>query len=171
MALSIFVISVGSYRQVLGALAGCLDRGLTHCVEQGRDPEEVKLSRLAPDMKPFDFQVQAVVHHALGGTRALRERTLGPIQVQDLTYAELQTLLRDALSTLSLVVPSDIDGSAGQVVTFRHGDFALPFTTENFVLAFSLPNLYFHATTAYDLLRMNGVVLGKNDFLGTLPTC
>ncbi|MDD2034546.1 DUF1993 domain-containing protein [Pseudomonas sp. 39167] len=169
MTIAIFDITLTPYRRVLSSLADCLDLGLAHCMKQGVDPENIKFARLTEDMNPFDFQVQAVVHHCVNGAKALVEGTLGPVELQDMTYVELTQYLRAADRALSELSPSDVNEAAGRIVTFRSGEFSLQFTTENFVLAFSLPNLYFHATTAYDILRMRGVMLGKKDYLGILP--
>ena len=77
-------------------------------------------------------------------------------------------LLSDTLDELKAQDADTINALAGGKITFKLGDNEMPFTTENFVMSFSLPNLYFHATTAYDILRMQGVPLGKLDFLGQM---
>ena len=168
MAISLYDASVASYLQALGALGGVLDKGLAHCREAGLDAEEVVETRLAPDMQPFRFQVQAVVGHALGGVEAIRTGGFAPPRdAAQPDYAGLQTLVAEARRSLEAVPREEIDAREGADVTFRAPGREMAFTAEGFVLSFSLPNLYFHATTAYDILRWKGAPLGKRDYAGT----
>ena len=80
----------------------------------------------------------------------------------------LKARAEEATASLEAESREEIDALAGKPMTFRIGDREIPFTTENFILSFSLPNFYFHATTLYDILRLHGVPLGKRDFLGSL---
>jgi hypothetical protein len=91
-----------------------------------------------------------------------------PSSKPDLDYAGLQALVTEARSELSGLSPEAVDALVGRDVTFKIGDRALPFTAEGFLMSFSLPNFFFHATTAYDILRHNGAPLGKRDFMGKL---
>ena len=77
-------------------------------------------------------------------------------------------MVKDAFSQLQSMPKEEVEALAGKAMKFKMGDFEIPFTAENFILSFSLPNLYFHATTAYDILRMAGVPMGKRDFLGDM---
>jgi uncharacterized protein len=86
----------------------------------------------------------------------------------DLDYAALQALVAAAHSELSALTPEAVNALLGRDVTFKVGDRALPFTAEGFLMSFSLPNFFFHATTAYDILRHKGAPLGKRDFMGRL---
>jgi hypothetical protein len=86
----------------------------------------------------------------------------------ELDYAGLQGLVEKAVTELQAVSAEEIDALEGKAVIFKLGDLEIPFTAENFILSFSLPNFYFHATTTYSMLRMAGVPLGKRDFLGTM---
>lgn len=166
---SLYNLSVGSYLQIYEGVIACLDRGLTHCREIGISPEEVAETRLFPDMNSFDFQVQAITHHSLGALGALRGGSYIPKpQVPPVGYGELQKLLLDAREELRKVTPAEVDAYEGGEVVFRFGDLAIPFTAENFVLSFSLPNLYFHAATAYGILRTKGVPIGKINYLGQM---
>jgi hypothetical protein len=83
-------------------------------------------------------------------------------------YSELQKLVADARDALQKLSRDAVDALQGKDVTFQMGDFKMPFTAEGFLMSFSLPNLHFHATTAYDILRMKGVPLGKRDYMGAL---
>jgi hypothetical protein len=92
--------------------------------------------------------------------------TGGPSMAE--TYAELQKTIADTQAALRALTPEEVDALAGKDVTFEFGAMKMPFTAEGFLLSFSLPNFYFHASTAYDVLRANGVPLGKRYFLGAL---
>lgn len=169
MATSLHDISVNSYLQVLGGATACLEKGLAHFQEQGVDPEEIVETCLFPDMMSFNFQVQAMTHHSIGALAAVKSGSYAPTQdVPLLSYGELQKLILDAQETLRQISPAEINGYEGGEVVFRFREYAIPFTTENFLLSFSLPNFHFHAATAYDILRMKGVAVGKIDFLGQM---
>ena len=86
----------------------------------------------------------------------------------DLDYSALQALVTEARNELSDLRPEVVNTLVGRDLTFKVGDRALPFTAEGFLMSFSLPNFFFHATTAYDILRNNGAPLGKRDFMGKL---
>ena len=86
----------------------------------------------------------------------------------DLDYSALQALVTEARNELSDLRPEVVNALVGRDLTFRVGDRALPFTAEVFLMSFSLPNFFFHATTAYDILRHKGAPLGKRDFIGKL---
>jgi hypothetical protein len=85
-----------------------------------------------------------------------------------LDYDGLRTLIADTLKGLRNLDPAEVNALQGRAIIFQLRDRQLPFTAEDFMLSFSLPNFYFHATTAYDILRTKGVPLGKRDFLGQL---
>ena len=91
-----------------------------------------------------------------------------PSSKSDLDYAGLQALVAEARSELSALTPEAVDALVGRDVVFKLGERALPFTAEGFLMSFSLPNFFFHATTAYDILRHKGAPLGKRDFMGRL---
>jgi hypothetical protein len=171
MAISLYDGSVKSYLQTLAAVSGFLDRGLAYCREKNLDPEEIVETRLYPDMLPFRFQVQSVVHHSLGAIEGIKKRRLSPASRPPAThdYPALQALVADARAMRSSdLTPAAINAYEGGTVIFEFRNTSLPFTTEEFLLSFSLPNFHFHATTAYDILRSKGVPLGKRDYLGAL---
>ena len=91
-----------------------------------------------------------------------------PSAKPDLNYAALQALVKEARDELSVLRPEAVNALLGHDLTFKVGDRTLQFTAEGFLMSFSLPNFFFHATTAYDILRHKGAPLGKRDFLGRL---
>ena len=169
MAFSLHDATVASYLQILGAVGGFLEKSLTHFHEKGTNPAEVVETRLAPDMLPLRFQIVSVVHHSRGAMEAAKNGVFAPSAGNpNLDYAGLQALVTEARNELSVLTPEVVNALVGRDVTFRFGDRALPFTTEGFLMSFSLPNFFFHATTAYDILRQKGAPLGKRDFMGKL---
>jgi hypothetical protein len=169
MGLSLYDVSVASFQQVLGGVAGFLEKGLAHCQSKGISLSELVETRLYPDMLPFRFQVIAVAHHSAGAIEGAQAGVFRPPSgAMDQDYAALQALIADARARLQKVPREVVDALQGKDVTFQLGDFKLPFTAEGFLMSFSLPNLHFHATTAYDILRTKGVPLGKRDYMGQL---
>ena len=167
MAMSFYDLCVPSYRQTLTGVAGFLERGLDHCRESGADPEEVVEARLYPDMLPFRFQIWSVAHHSVGAIEGVTKGIFTPPpQLPELDYAGLQKVVADARAAIDALTPDEVNALAGRDVVFQFRDFKMPFTAEGFLLSFSLPNFYFHAATAYDILRHCGVELGKRDFIG-----
>jgi hypothetical protein len=91
-----------------------------------------------------------------------------PSEARPLNYGELQSLVAEAREKLAKLTPAEVNALEGTDVIFQIRDFKMPFTAENFLMSFSMPNFYFHATTAYDILRSKGVPLGKRDFMGEM---
>jgi uncharacterized protein len=169
MAISLYDLSVTSFLQVLGGVGGFLDRGLAHCMDNGLDPEEIVETRLFPDMLPFRFQVQSVAHHSRGAIEGVKAGVFSPPpQIPPLGYADLQKMVAEARAYLEARTPEEVNALEGRDMAFQLGKHTMAFTAENFLMSFSLPNFYFHAATAYDILRMKGVPLGKRDYMGKM---
>jgi len=167
MSVSLYDVSVGTYLQVLGGVAGFLDKGAAHCQAKGIDLKEVVETRLYPDMLPFRFQVISVAHHSLGAIKGVQAGVFTPPSgPADADYATLQKLIADTRAELQKLDRKAVEALQGKDVVFQLGERKMPFIAENFLLTFSLPNFYFHATTAYDILRMKGTPIGKRDFMG-----
>lgn len=169
MSLSLYDLTVPNYLQTLGAVSGFLKKGAAFCEEQGIDPNEIAQARIIGDMLPFSFQIASIAQHSLGAVEAAQSGTAQPPKDPGTyTYADLQKLVDDAQAGLEKVTPDALNAREGKDVIFHLGKHQLPFTAENFLLSFAFPNFYFHATTAYDILRARGVKLGKVDFLGRM---
>jgi uncharacterized protein len=169
MPVPLYDVTIASYLQTLGAVAGILEKGANHCAAAGIDLNDVVEARIHPDMLPLRFQIVSVAHHSLGAVKGVEAGVFGPPSApSDLDYAALQDLVNTARQGLQAYAGGDVEALAGKEVVFQLGDRKLPFTAENFLMSFSLPNFYFHAATAYDILRMKGVPLGKRDFMGQL---
>ena len=169
MGVSLYDLSVASYLQVIGGVAGFLEKGAKHCAENNIDPNTLVETRLHADMFPLQFQIQSVTHHSLGAIEGIKKGLFTPppqIPAQD--YKGLQKMLADTRDALTKLTPADVNALEGRDMAFQIRDFKIPFTAEGFIMSFSLPNFYFHATTAYDILRMKGVPLGKRDYMGQM---
>ncbi|MEO0574491.1 MAG: DUF1993 domain-containing protein [Pseudomonadota bacterium] len=169
MSTSLYDLSVSSYLQSVAGVAEVMKKGRAFAVENNLSLDSVVETRLVDDMLPFRFQIMAVVHQSIGAIHGIHAAEFGPPKPSDpLDYDGLMALLATTMDELQAVDPDTINTYAGKPVTFKMGELQIPFSAENFVLSFSLPNLYFHATTAYDMLRELGVPLSKRDFLGNL---
>jgi hypothetical protein len=169
MAASLYDLSVASFLQTVGAVAGFLDRAAQHCVETGADPDDFVDARLFEDMAPFHFQIEALCHHSVWGVEAVKTGVFAPPGlVGPMPFADLQAMTVQAVKALKAFAPDEVDGWAGKDLDLQIGPRRLAFTAETFILSFSLPNFHFHAVTAYDILRMKGVPIGKRDYEGRL---
>jgi hypothetical protein len=169
MSISFYDASVGSYRQVLDAVQNIMDKGATFAAENGTDLQQIVDTRLCDDMMPFHFQIVSVCHHSRGALQGMREGHFStPSFKLDKSYEELQTMVSEAAEGVASFSESAAEAIADKSLVFTVGEREMPFTNQNFLLTFSLPNFYFHAATAYDILRMAGTPLGKRDFLGQM---
>jgi len=171
MAASLYDLSVPTFLQTVRAVAGFLDRAVEHCAETGADPDDFVSARLYPDMAPFHFQIEALSHHAAWGVETLKTGVFDPPGlIGAMPFADLQAMVGRAEAMLQAFTREEIDACAGRELDLQIGPRRLAFTAEEFILSFSLPNFHFHAVTAYDILRTNGVPIGKRDYEGQLRT-
>ena len=168
MAITLYDATVGCFLQTLGAVDGFLAKGLAHCKEKNIDPDDIVETRLFSDMLPFRFQVVAVAHHSAGALAGAKAGAFAPPGPSTADYASLQKLVSDARQSVEKLKPEEVNTLEGKDVLFSVRDIKMPFKAEGFLQTFSLPNFFFHATTAYDILRSKGVPLGKRDFLGKM---
>jgi hypothetical protein len=169
MPFSLYDITVPAFKQQLGAVAGLLDKAEAHCKEKGLSEDELVGARLIEDMFPFSYQVKSTVVHSAGALQSLAKGVFSPdLTPPPETFTALKQKVAEALSALDTFTPAQINAFEGKDMRFEFKDFKLPFTAENFLTSFSMPNFYFHATTAYDILRNRGVNVGKRDFTGQL---
>jgi|TARA_B110000240_G_C13464731_1_gene438292 hypothetical protein len=166
MSISLYDATVGSFQQNLGGMSGFLDKGRNHYTEHSLDLSEVLETRIFDDMLPFSYQVIAAVHHSLGAINAARNGVFSPPQSDpDCSYEDLQNLVKHAVSELAKVTREEINGFEGKNLEFKAGSYSKSHVADVFLATLSVPNCYFHTTTAYNILRMKGVPVGKGDFL------
>jgi uncharacterized protein len=169
MAFSLHAATVPSYRQILGAVGALVGKAEAYCVERSLAPEEIIHARLAGDMLPFAYQVKSTAVHSLGAIEGLHKGVFSPdLTPPPQTFQDLKNTVAHALGALEAIDPKEIDAFVGRDMRFVFGERQLNFTGEDFLLTFSQPNFYFHAATAYDILRWKGLPLGKRDFMGRL---
>jgi len=167
MAFSLYAATVPSFLQILEAVSGLLVKAESFCTEKGITPPEIIQARLAADMLPFAYQVKSTAVHSLGAIEGVRKGVFSPDMTPPPdTFAALKTRIAETLAALQAIDAAEVDGFLGRDMRFVFGERRMDFTAENFLLSFSQPNFYFHATTAYDILRWKGLAIGKRDFLG-----
>ena len=171
MSIAFYDASVASYLQTLGGVANVMAKADALADAGKLDLDAVVSYRLREDMLPFSFQVISVWHHSLGAIKGLKEGLFQPPpKMGGVDWEGLKSLVSEAIDGLQGESREDIDALSGRPMMFKMGSTEIPFTTDSFLLSFSLPNFYFHATTTYSILRLHGVPLGKMDYLGALRT-
>lgn len=171
MTTTLYDLSVPTFLQTVRAIGGFLDRTVRHCAEIGADPDDFVQARLFEDMAPFHFQIEAAWHHAVWGLEATKTGVFAPpALVGPVPFTDLRAMMDKAQAALEAFTADEVNAWAGKELDLQIGPRKLLFTSESLILSFSLPNFYFHAVTAYDILRMRGVPLGKRDFEGQLRT-
>lgn len=166
MQISMYQASVPRFIHMLGNLAAILEKAAAHAEAKKIDPAVLVNARLFPDMFPLARQVQIATDGAKGC--AARLAGLEPPRYEDneASLPELSARLRKTIDYLASFKPEHIDGSEERIVTMKFRDGTKTFVGLPYLLDYVLPNFYFHVTTAYAILRHNGVELGKQDYLG-----
>lgn len=165
MPISMYEASVPVFSSMLKNLAHLLARGEASAAERKIDPAVLLNARLAPDMYPLIKQVQIATDHAKGAAARLSGRDPLWIEDKEKSFAELQARIETVRGYLGGFSAADIDGSDERDVVLKLGGQDRHMTGMHYLLRFALPNFYFHVTTAYDILRHNGVAIGKKDFI------
>jgi hypothetical protein len=160
---------VPSYLQILRGASLWLDKGAAFGLASGKTEAEMMAGRLAPDMLPFNRQVRGFAMHAQGGIEGAINGVFSPDRSPaPTTFAGLKDRLAEAIAFLEALDPQTLDELVGKPMTVDLGETKMSFTADNFLFSFSQPNFYFHATTAYAILRNTGAELGKMDYLAHL---
>lgn len=168
MSISLYDAFVPGCQQILAGLSTVLGKGEAYASENGIDPAELIEARLAEDMWNLPWHVRACWMHSAYAVERLELGEFTP----DFTslpkdFGEMRAMIEDAQNGLSKVTAEQLDDAADKPVAFVMGGRTLmTLTGQNMLLSFNQPNVYFHATTFYDILRMKGVPLGKMDFMG-----
>jgi len=158
--------SVPAFLQTLNSLSAILDKAAEHCRTRSIEPSELINARLAPDMFPLSRQVQIATDHAKGAAARLSGREVPKFEDTESTFDELKARIAKTIDFIKSVPANAIDGSEEREITLTIAGQPKAFTGQRYLVHSALPNFYFHATTAYDILRHNGVELGKRDFMG-----
>lgn len=169
MTISMHQALVPPFVQLFEALSGVLAKGAQFAEARRIEPSVLLQSRLAPDMFPLVRQVQVATDRAKGGIAQLAGIEVPSWPDSETSFPELETRIRRAVTYLQGFKAAQIDGSEERIITFKAGTRELRFKGRDFLFGFVYPNLLFHLTTAYAILRHNGVDIGKRDFVGNLP--
>ena len=167
MTFAFYDAVVPSNLQILGALDAMLDKAAAFCAETGTSEADLINARLAPDMLPFGYQIKSCVAHSIGGIDGTRAGSFSPdMHPWPDSFAGLHAALQEAIASLKALDRDAFNALADTDTQFAFGETRMPFTGANFLLSFSQPNFYFHASIAYAILRAKGVKIGKRDFMG-----
>jgi len=164
--ISMYQASIPTLIHTLSNLVSILQKGAAHAENKKFDPTVLINSRLYPDMLPFSRQIQIATDNAKGC--AARLAGLEPPKYEDTeaSFPELIARVQKTIDYLKTFKPEQIDGSEDKTISLPLRNNVMTFQGMPYLLNFVLPNVYFHVTTAYDILRHNGVELGKQDFIG-----
>lgn len=168
MAISMYSASVPVFTRMLGHLAAWLDKAEAHAQAKKFDTSVYLGARLAPDMLPFTKQIQIACDAAKFGVARLAGVEAPKFEDNETSFADLRERIRKTVAFVNSVPASAIDGNEDKDITVPRRDGSIVLKGEFYLKHYVQPNFYFHVTTAYALLRHNGVELGKGDFLGAL---
>ncbi|WP_210526985.1 DUF1993 domain-containing protein [Rubellimicrobium arenae] len=157
---------VPAFAHSLRALDAILAKAEAHCEARKIDPSVLVNDRLAPDMLPFKRQVMIATDHAKGATARLAGQEVPRFEDTESTFPELRERIGRTLAFIESVPEHTFEGAEARTITVKAGPRELTFPAPVYLGSFAVPNFYFHMTTAYNILRHNGVELGKRDFLG-----
>lgn len=166
MSLSMYQAAIPTCTRALNNLAFILEKAEQHATEKKIDPTVLLNARLFPDMFPLVKQVQVAADAAKGGAARLAQAEPPKFEDNETTFAQLVERVRKTVGYLETLKPEQIDGSEDRTITWQTRTSTKSMQGQPYLLNHLLPNVFFHVATAYDILRHNGVELGKQDFLG-----
>jgi hypothetical protein len=164
-----YQMTVPVFVRFLNNLNAILKTGEDFAKAREIDPEVLLNSRLAPDMFPLSRQIQIACDLAKRCVERLAGLDIVSVEDNEKTFAQFHERINHTIAFLETIEPEQLDNSEEKKITLKLRDASHEFKGINLALYFSLPNVYFHVTTAYNILRHNGVELGKKDFIGDLP--
>jgi len=166
MTISMYQASVPGFIQALEALSKILDKAEAFCTAKKVDPSVIVGARLAPDMFPFSRQVQIACDFAKGASARLAGAEVPAYPDEEKSFADLQARIAKTQDFIATFKSDQFKDAAARTVALKIGGQDMSFKGADYLNRVVLPNFYFHLTTAYDILRHNGVELGKGDFMG-----
>ena len=161
-----YALSVPIFDRYLGNLINILDKAAAHAAERKIDDTVFTSMRLYPDMFPFTRQIFIAADFAKGASARLAGVEVPKYEDNEKTFAELKARCQKTRDFLATLKPEQFEGSEKKIITIPIAGTPTEFVGLPYLTGFAMPNFYFHATTAYDLLRHGGVPLGKRDFTG-----
>jgi uncharacterized protein len=166
VTISMYQASIPVMMRSINNLIAILEKGAVHAEAKKIDPTVLINSRLFPDMLPLAKQVQIVSDISRRGAARLAGSEAPAMEDNETTFAELIDRLKNTNAYLATLTATQIDGTEAKSISLPMGKQTMEFEGMPYLLYFVLPNVYFHVTTAYNILRHSGVELGKLDFLG-----
>ncbi|HEX2650088.1 MAG TPA: DUF1993 domain-containing protein [Burkholderiales bacterium] len=168
MNISMYQASAPRFINTLKNLAAILEKAQAHAEAKKVDALVLTGARLYPDMFAFSRQIQTACDTAKGAIARLAGVDNPKHEDTENTFAELKARIEKTIAFIETVKPAQIDGSEEKELTIKLGPREVQWKGMQYLLGFALPNFYFHAATAYDILRHNGVELAKRDFIGNV---
>jgi hypothetical protein len=168
MQASMYSLSVPVFVKTLGNLSAILAKGAAFAEQRKIDPAVLLAMRLAPDMFPLTSQVRLACDFAKGTTARLAGDEPPKYEDNETTIAELQARIEKTIAFVQSIDPARFEGAESRTVTMTMRGEKVSFQGLSYLAHLALPNFFFHATTAYDILRHAGVDLGKRDFIGAV---
>lgn len=166
MNISMHNASVGVYLKILGNLDTMLEKTEKWTADRKIDPNAILLARLAPDMFTFTRQVQIATDMAKGCAARLAGVDVPKYDDTETTFAELKARIAKTVAFIESFKADQLDGAEARTIQLKTGGREVTFSGRDYLFGFVYPNVFFHLTTAYNILRHNGVELGKMDLLG-----
>lgn len=166
MTISMYQASVPRLVNALGNLSNILDKAQAHADAKKLDPAVLPGLRLFPDMLPLKSQVQIACDTAKGLVARLAGIEIPAYEDTETTLAELKARIAKTIAFIQTIPPEQIDGTEDKEIIVKRGEKETRYKGLQFLLGHAVPNIYFHVTTAYNILRHNGVEIGKRDYLG-----
>lgn len=166
MPISMYQASAPRFVHMLGNLSAILDKAEAHVEARKIDAAALTTFRLFPDMFPLSRQIQVTCDVSKGAVARLAGVEVPKHEDVEQTFAELRARIAKTVAFIKTIRPEQIDGSDDKQIVVKLGKQEYRFTGMQYLLNYAYPNFYFHATTAYNILRHNGVELGKKDFIG-----
>ena len=166
MTISMYQASVPRFVNILGNLSNILDKTQAHMDAKKLSDASLTAFRLFPDMLPMATQVQIACDTAKGVVARLAGVDIPAFEDNEKTIAELKARVAKTIAFIQTITPAQIDGTEDKDIVTKRGEKETHYKGMQFLLGHAIPNFYFHITTAYAVLRHNGVEIGKRDFLG-----
>lgn len=166
MTISMYALSVPVFDRYLGNLMNILDKGAAHAAERKIDDTVLTGMRIYPDMFPMLRQIMIAADFAKGASARLAGVEVPKYEDSEKTFAELKARCQKTRDFLATLKPEQFEGAETRTINITIAGAPAEFVGLPYLTGFALPNFYFHATTAYNLLRHAGVPLGKRDFIG-----
>jgi uncharacterized protein len=166
MAISMYLASAPRFANTLKNLSAILDKAQAHYEAKKYDASALMTYRLFPDMFTFTRQIQAACDTAKGAVARLAGVEVPKHEDTEQTIAELKTRIAKTIDFINTIKPGQVEGSEEKEIVLKMRSGEVKFKGMQYLLGHALPNFYFHATTAYNILRHNGVELGKRDYIG-----